>query len=35
MPGGRDVFVAKINSEGNSLVYSTYLGGSGNDIVMD
>lgn len=29
--GGRDVFVAKINSEGNSLVYSTYLGGSGND----
>ncbi len=29
--GGRDVFVAKINSEGNFLVYSTYLGGSGND----
>lgn len=29
--GGRDVFVAKINSEGDSLIYSTYLGGSGND----
>ncbi len=29
--GGRDVFVAKINPEGNSLVYSTYLGGSNND----
>jgi hypothetical protein len=29
---GGDVFVAKLNSTGSSLVYSTYLGGSGNDI---
>lgn len=29
--GGRDVFVARINSEGNSLFYSTYLGGGNND----
>jgi hypothetical protein len=27
--GGQDVFVAKLNSAGNQLVYSTYLGGSG------
>ncbi len=29
--GGNDVFVAKINPTGSALVYSTYLGGSGND----
>ena len=29
--GGGDVFVTKINAGGNGLVYSTYLGGSGND----
>lgn len=29
--GGTDVFVTKINAAGNSLVYSTYLGGSGGD----
>lgn len=29
--GGWDVFVAKINAGGNALLYSTYLGGSGND----
>jgi len=29
--GGYDVFVAKINAGGNALVYSSYLGGSGND----
>lgn len=29
--GGADVFVAKIDPAGTSLVYSTYLGGSGND----
>jgi len=29
--GGSDVFVAKLSSIGNTLVYSTYLGGSGND----
>ena len=29
--GGGDAFVAEINSTGTSLVYSTFLGGSGND----
>ena len=29
--GGYDVFVTKINSAGKALVYSAYLGGSGND----
>ena len=30
--GGRDAFVTKINPAGNALVYSTYLGGSGDEI---
>jgi hypothetical protein len=29
--GGNDVFVTKLNPTGSALVYSTYLGGSGND----
>jgi len=29
--GFSDVFVTKLNSSGSALVYSTYLGGSGND----
>jgi len=29
--GGSDVFVAKINAAGSSTVYSTYLGGNGQD----
>jgi len=29
--GVRDTFVAKVNPAGSGLVYSTYLGGSGND----
>lgn len=29
--GGRDAFAAKLNPAGNTLAYSTYLGGSGND----
>ncbi len=33
--GGYDVFVMKLNGTGNSLVYSTYLGGSGFDIGAD
>lgn len=37
--GGCDAFVAKLNSAGNRLVYSTYLGGSvddkGNGIAVD
>lgn len=28
---GRDIFVTKINAAGTGFVYSTYLGGSGND----
>ena len=30
--GGRDAFIVKLNPAGNKLVYSTYLGGSDNDI---
>ena len=30
--GGTDAFVAKLNAAGTALVYSTYLGGSGNDV---
>jgi hypothetical protein len=37
--GGIDVFIAELSSSGNSLVYSTYLGGASNDfgdgIVVD
>ncbi len=29
--GGGDAFVTKLNASGNALVYSTYLGGSGDD----
>jgi len=29
--GGTDAFIAKLNAPGSALVYSTYLGGSGND----
>jgi Beta-propeller repeat len=29
--GTEDAFVTKLNSDGSALVYSTYLGGSGND----
>lgn len=29
--GGRDAFVTRLNSAGSGLVYSTYLGGTGND----
>jgi hypothetical protein len=31
LSGAPDAFVAKLNAAGNALVYSTYLGGSGND----
>ncbi len=31
LSGGRDAFVAKLNPAGNSLIYSTYLGGAAND----
>jgi len=29
--GGQDVFILKLSSAGNSLLYSTYLGGSGSE----
>jgi hypothetical protein len=29
--GGREVFVTKLNAAGTALVYSTYIGGSGDD----
>ena len=29
--GGNDAFIAKMNPAGSALIYSTYLGGSGND----
>jgi hypothetical protein len=32
LQGGQDAFVTKLNSAGNGLIYSTYLGGSGNDV---
>lgn len=31
LAGGRDVFIAKLNSAGSALIYSTYLGGAGDD----
>jgi hypothetical protein len=31
LAGGTDAFVAKLNPSGSGLVYSTYLGGSGDD----
>ena len=33
--GGLDVFVAKLNPTGSTLIYSTYLGGTGNDSGSD
>jgi hypothetical protein len=31
LSGSSDAFVAELNPKGSELVYSTYLGGSGND----
>ena len=33
--GGHDAFVAKLDAAGSALVYSTYLGGSGDDFGYD
>jgi hypothetical protein len=33
--GGVDAFVTRLNAEGSSLVYSTYLGGSADDAAAD
>lgn len=30
--GGRDAFISKFNADGSALVYSTYLGGAGEDL---
>jgi len=30
--GGTDAFITKLNGSGNSLMYSTYFGGDGNDL---
>jgi len=32
--GGMDVFITKLNSPGNALIYSTYLGGYGNEFAL-
>ena len=32
--GSKDVFVSKLNATGQTLIYSTYLGGSNNDIAQ-
>jgi Beta-propeller repeat len=32
--GGRDGFVTRLNPGGNTLLYSTYLGGSGSDVAF-
>jgi hypothetical protein len=31
LKGGRDAFITKINASGSAFIYSTYLGGSGDD----
>src|SRR5262249_29878337 len=33
--GAADVFVTQLNDTGSALVYSTYLGGNGNDVGED
>lgn len=33
--GGWDAFITKVNSAGNQLIYSTYLGGSGTEQILD
>ncbi|MCY3017600.1 MAG: SBBP repeat-containing protein [Planctomycetota bacterium] len=35
MPGAWDSYVAKLNAAGNALVYSTYLGGGGQDVATN
>ncbi|UCE64470.1 MAG: SBBP repeat-containing protein, partial [Nitrospirota bacterium] len=33
--GGQDIFVAKLNSAGDQLLFATYIGGSGNEFYND
>ncbi|MDQ6695680.1 MAG: hypothetical protein M3014_14935 [Chloroflexota bacterium] len=32
--GGTDIFAARFNAQGTALIYSTYIGGSGDDVVQ-
>ena len=34
LAGGWDAFISKINASGSKLIYSTYLGGSGNEFCL-
>jgi hypothetical protein len=34
-PAGRDGFVAKLNAAGSALLYSSYVGGAGDDVFKD
>jgi hypothetical protein len=34
LAGGRDAFVSRLSATGNSLLFSTFLGGSGNDAAL-
>ena len=34
LAGGRDAFVSRLNAAGNALLFSTYLGGAGNDAAL-
>jgi uncharacterized protein (TIGR03437 family) len=35
LAAGTDAFVAKLNPAGNALLYSTYIGGAGDDLAMN
>lgn len=34
-PNNQDIFVTKLNPSGSALIYSTYLGGSGNEVAIE
>ena len=35
LSGATDTFVTRLNAAGTGMIFSTYLGGSGNDLVED